>query len=629
MKKELIQFKKRKSKKKSIIFILFLFCLTIGYAIYTQKLEINGRIEASARFRVYFIEAWVEDPSRGTAIINTAEGADRVTYNVTLNYPGDKVLIGTKIKNDSSIRVKLNDFAASGIPDDSPFDFDYIELDTTNEKLEPGAICDYRFVVSWNENCTDSVSGPLEFSIDLDYEQDTENPGEPYINPLHDHGEGAIHTAFLDVNGGKLNISSIEITNGHAYNLPTPTRTEYTFLGWYTAIESGTKIESADIVDVDDNITLYAIWSWDGHTTTYTAKIDPTCTEDGNVAYYRCLTCGKLYTDANYENEITDVVMPALGHNISLVNAVSPTCEEEGNIAYYKCTRCNKKFSNSEGTNEITDVIIPAFEDSSAATQTTVAAKTIVALGHNFTEEVQSENYLKTTATCTQNGEYYKSCSRCSISSKNITNATFTTAKLAHSYTSKSQTSDYLKQSAQCSGTGVQGQYYYKCATCTASSKGATNTYYSTGTVAHSYQSTTSATNNTAGNNVSHLKSSATCQAKATYYTSCKWCGANSSSTFTSGSTVAHSYTATCSSCNGNGYSWKSANANWYYCYGGGGHCIVVNSCSTHSYTNLSGGYTAIKYCTKCCKNTGSLYYPISRKGSGKQCKWCGTGNKT
>jgi hypothetical protein len=41
----------------------------------------------------------------------------------------------------------------------------------------------------------------------------------------------------------------------------------------------------------------------------------------------------------------------------------------------------------------------------------------------------------------------------------------------------------------------------------------------------------------------------------------------------------------------------------------------------------LSGGYTAIKVCSK-CGSSSSLYKPLSSKGSGKQCKWCGTAKK-
>ena len=87
---------------------------------------------------MYFAEAWIKHSSleedhtdtpngkdeaeigSGTVNINTAQGADRVRFNVTLNHPGDKVLIGTKIKNESTIRVKLNDFLVTksvDIPD--------------------------------------------------------------------------------------------------------------------------------------------------------------------------------------------------------------------------------------------------------------------------------------------------------------------------------------------------------------------------------------------------------------------------------------------------------------------------------------------------------------------------------
>ena len=181
----------KKNNKVNIYAFLLGICvllITIGYAFFQEQLKIQGSILGNVTFNVHFMDAWVENQSRGTATINIENGADRVTYNVTLKYQGDKVLIGTKIKNDSSIRVKLNDFIASGISEDSPYEFDYIELDTTNEILEPGAICDYRFVVGWKENCSDVAPEGIEFSINLDYEQYTDNPIELYTTPIHSHG---------------------------------------------------------------------------------------------------------------------------------------------------------------------------------------------------------------------------------------------------------------------------------------------------------------------------------------------------------------------------------------------------------------------------------------------------------
>ena len=47
---------------------------------------------------------------------------------------------------------------------------------------------------------------------------------------------------------------------------------------------------------------------------TETEAVAPTCTTEGNVSYFTC-TCGKVYADAACTTEITDTVLPALGHN--------------------------------------------------------------------------------------------------------------------------------------------------------------------------------------------------------------------------------------------------------------------------------------------------------------------------
>jgi len=610
---------------------------------FSSQLQVTGMVVGSGHFKVYFIEAWIEDSSKGTAIINTDQGSDKVTYNVTLSYPGDKCLVGTKIKNESSVKVKLNDFTVNVINESPDINFECLPLNLETEKLDVDEICDYRFTIEWDKDSTNVNPGPVTFEIGLEYEQDTEPPN---VKPSHDHGEGEIHTVYFNPNGGTVSKNSMQITSGKKYGImPTPIKLEYTFLGWYTELENGSLVTSNTIVETENDVTLYAIWNWNGHNMSYIESIEPTCIEAGNIAYYKCSNCNKMFTDEEGENEVTDVILPAKGHEMIAVSRVEPTCTEAGNIAYYKCSNCNKMFSDEEGKNEVIDVVLTAtghnlslvskvdatcttegnnsyyscsvcnsaFKDTSGTIKTTVAAEKISALGHNYTVEEQSTTYLKTVASCTQNGVYYKKCSRCSASSKNDTNVTFTTAKLAHSYTAKSQTDTYLKTSATCK---VSGEYYYKCANCTASSKGDTNTYFSTGTVGHSYTNTVSST---------YKKSDATCQSAAVYYKSCKWCGTKSSSTFTSGSKADHSYTANCSTCGGTGYTEKY-NSNWYYC-SKGNHCIVVNHCDTHSRTSLPGGYTAIKVCSKCGKLT-SLYRRLSDKGSGKQCKWCGTAKK-
>ena len=179
----------RKKSNLNLIILIVLICfISLSYAVFSQELEINGNIVGNATFNVYFMDAWVEESSKGTAIINTLQGADTVKYTVNLSFPGDKVLIGTKIKNDSSFPVKLNDFTPTNISNNSEIKFEYITLDTNNEILQPGAICDYRFIAYWKENSQNTNPERVAFDIQLNYEQytDMEISQEP-IRSSHGH----------------------------------------------------------------------------------------------------------------------------------------------------------------------------------------------------------------------------------------------------------------------------------------------------------------------------------------------------------------------------------------------------------------------------------------------------------
>ncbi len=78
-------------------------------------------------------------------------------------------------------------------------------------------------------------------------------------------------TITFDGNGGKVNKESITSYLGEGYGkLPDATRTGYTFKGWYTAKNGGSKITDKSKVTVKANQTLYA--SWEANTYTVTLK---------------------------------------------------------------------------------------------------------------------------------------------------------------------------------------------------------------------------------------------------------------------------------------------------------------------------------------------------------------------
>ena len=65
-------------------------------------------------------------------------------------------------------------------------------------------------------------------------------------------------------------VDSKDVTYGSTYgNLSTPTKKGYTFNGWYTSVNGGTKVESSSIYTIANNQTLYAHWTANNYTITF------------------------------------------------------------------------------------------------------------------------------------------------------------------------------------------------------------------------------------------------------------------------------------------------------------------------------------------------------------------------
>lgn len=129
-------------------------------------------------------------------------------------------------------------------------------------------------------------------------------------------------TVTFNANGGTVNSSSATTgDNGKLSALPTPTRSGYSFDGWYTAAEGGDKV-STDTV-YTENTTLYAHWTQNSssshHSTTYTITVKDV--ENGSVSADR-KTASKGTTvtvtpDEDYTLE-TITVMDSSGKTLEL-----------------------------------------------------------------------------------------------------------------------------------------------------------------------------------------------------------------------------------------------------------------------------------------------------------------------
>ena len=89
-----------------------------------------------------------------------------------------------------------------------------------------------------------------------------------------------------------------------------------------------------------------------------------TCTADGTVEYWDCSVCGKKFSDPNGTAEITNISDPndPARHSLVKTDEKAPTCTDDGNRAYWTCTECRNIFSDDAGLNPTTlaDVTVSA-----------------------------------------------------------------------------------------------------------------------------------------------------------------------------------------------------------------------------------------------------------------------------
>lgn len=115
------------------------------------------------------------------------------------------------------------------------------------------------------------------------------------------------------------------------------------------------------------------------HSMTHYEPKQSTCVDDGNVEYWYCTSCDKMFSDEEGKTEIKDVVIKALGHNFGEWTDIDNIDCIHGGTQQRTCSNCN------------------AFEE-----------REIDPLGHEWGEWIIIEE-----ATCTEDGIETRTCSRC------------------------------------------------------------------------------------------------------------------------------------------------------------------------------------------------------------------------
>ena len=109
------------------------------------------------------------------------------------------------------------------------------------------------------------------------------------------------YTLTYDVNGGNaLSPDHKSVTYNTAYGeLPTPTRTGYTFAGWYTQATGGTAVSSSTIMGAGD-VTIHAHWTANIYTVQFDKQSGSGGTASVNATYDSAMPSAEAPTRTGY-----------------------------------------------------------------------------------------------------------------------------------------------------------------------------------------------------------------------------------------------------------------------------------------------------------------------------------------
>ena len=134
----------------------------------------------------------------------------------------------------------------------------------------------------------------------------------------------------------------------NSVNLPTPTKSGYTFNGWYTASSGGTKVNNT--YTPTENITLYAHWSANSYRLSFDANGCGTL----GVSYVTA-TVGKTYGDADDGDGLPSIALTtgkkfdgwytsSSGGN-KITNSTTVTASSDNGTLYAHCSYINYNIS--------------------------------------------------------------------------------------------------------------------------------------------------------------------------------------------------------------------------------------------------------------------------------------------
>lgn len=217
-----------------------------GYVDHYISYGINEERDASPlRYKVDFVDNGQIVESQNVLCMRGAKAPEITKTGYVLSW--DKAY--NKIASDTTVNavwapvtVKLNFDAAGGNITNTSKNITYGDLESPERD-------GYTFT-GWYT----AANGGTQITKDTKVEVTSDQT-------VYAHWTANRYTVTFNADGGKVTASTKNVTFGSTYGeLPTPTRSGYTFAGWWTAVDSGEQINAESVVKTASDHVLYAHW---------------------------------------------------------------------------------------------------------------------------------------------------------------------------------------------------------------------------------------------------------------------------------------------------------------------------------------------------------------------------------
>ena len=162
---------KLSNQNKVIVGVLSLFLiLIVGYAIFSESINVGGTASASGEFNIIFNSVGtIKEAGSSGATAEISSNKKSLTVNVPkLEYPSAYVEVPVVIKNMGSVTAKIIGIETVGL-DTTDIKVTYSGV-AQNERMAPNEERNMKIKVTWDSASTTIVDS-LTFSISINYEQ--------------------------------------------------------------------------------------------------------------------------------------------------------------------------------------------------------------------------------------------------------------------------------------------------------------------------------------------------------------------------------------------------------------------------------------------------------------------------